>query len=120
MKRRFSLAAAALVALVAAGIAVADGLDGTRSAKSVAGAFSTGTPSQFRTRSCTTADGKTLVATEGVYTGNATGDADFTGPIRLRARSLVNTTDGVGVVSGTLRIDVASGGDTVAHFDSVY
>jgi hypothetical protein len=120
MKRTFILAAAALAALVAAGIAVGDGLEGTKSAKSVAGGFSTGTPSQFRTRSCTTTDGKTLVATEGVYTGSATGDADFTGPIRLRARSLVNTTDGIGVVSGTLRIDVASGGDTVAHFDTVF
>jgi len=119
MKRTFILAAAALAALVAAGIAVGDGLDGTKSAKSVTGGFSTGTPTQFRTRSCTTTDGKTLVATEGVYTGSATGDADFTGPIRLRARSLVNTTDGIGVVSGTLRIDVASGGDTVAHFDTV-
>lgn len=120
MKRTFMVAAAGLAAVGAAGIAVADGIDGAQSARSVAGAFSTGSPSQFRTRSCTTADGKTLVATQGVYTGGATGDADFTGPITLRAHSLINSTDGVGVVSGTLRIKVAAGGDTVAHFESVY
>jgi hypothetical protein len=120
MKRTLILASAALVALVATGFAVAHGIDGTKSARSVAGTFTTGTPSQFKTRSCTTSDGKALVATEGVYTGAATGDADLTGPITLKARSLINSTDNIGVVSGTLRIDVASGGDTLAHFDTVY
>ena len=124
MKRTLTLVSAALVALVATGLAVAHGIEGTKSAKAVAGGFATGAPSQFKTRSCTTSDGKTLVATEGVYSGTATGatagDADFAGPITVRARSLINSTDGIGVVSGTLRIDVASGGDTVAHFDTVY
>ena len=124
MKRTLTLASAALVALVATGLAVAHGIEGTKSAKAVAGGFATGAPSQFKTRSCTTSDGKTLVATEGVYSGTATGatagDADVAGPITVRARSLINSTDGIGVVSGTLRIDVASGGDTVAHFDTVY
>src|SRR2546427_7037794 len=119
MKRTLILASATLVALVATGFAVGKGLDNAKSARSVAGGFATGAPSQFKTRSCTTSDGKTLVATEGVYTGTATGatvgDADLAGPITLRARSLINSTDGIGVVSGTLRIDVASGGDTVAH-----
>src|SRR5438270_4223388 len=124
MKRTLTLVSAALVALVATGLAVAHGIEGTKSAKAVAGGFATGAPSQFKTRSCTTSDGKTLVATEGVYSGTATGatagDADFARPITVRARSLINSTDGIGVVSGTLRIDVASGGDTVAHFDTVY
>jgi len=73
MKRTLILASAGLVALVSAGLAVANGIEGAKSAKAVAGGFATGTPSQFRTRSCTTSDGKTLVATEGVYTGTATG-----------------------------------------------
>ena len=124
MKRTLTLASAALVALVATGLAVAHGIEGTKSAKAVAGGFATGAPSQFKTRSCTTSDGKTLVATEGVYSGTATGatagDAAFAGPITVRARSLINSTDGIGVVSGIFRIDVASGGDTVAHFDTVY
>jgi hypothetical protein len=124
MKRTLILASTALVALVATGFAVAHGIDGTKSAKLVSGTFATGVPSQFKTRSCTTSDGKTLVATEGVYTGTAAGttagNTDLTGPITVKARSLINSTDGVGVVSGTLKIDVASGGDTVAHFDTVY
>ena len=33
---------------------------------------------------------------------------------------MINTTDGIGVVVGTLKIDVSSGRDTVAHFDAVY
>jgi hypothetical protein len=124
MKRTLILASATLVALVATGFAVAHGIDGTKSAKLVSGTFTTGTPSQFKTRSCITSDGKTLVATEGVYTGIAAsttaGNTDLTGPITVKARSLINSTDGVGVVSGTLKIDVASSGDTVAHFDTVY
>jgi len=120
MKRTLILASATLVALVATGFAVGKGLDGTKSAKSVAGTFTATTASQVQTRTCTTSDGKTIASTEGVYTGTAAGDADFTGPATLRARSLINSTDGIGVVSGTLRIDVASGGDTVAHFDTVY
>ena len=95
MKRTLTLASAALVALVATGLAVAHGIEGTKSAKAVAGGFATGAPSQFKTRSCTTSDGKTLVATEGVYSGTATGatagDADFAGPITVRARSLINS-----------------------------
>ena len=54
------------------------------------------------------------------YSGTALGDADLAGPIRVTARSVINTTDDVGAVEGRLRIDVASGGDTVAHFSAVY
>ena len=56
------------------------------------------------------------MTTNGTYTGIAAGDADFTGNATLRATSLINTTDNIGLVSGTLRIDVASGRDTQAQF----
>ena len=121
MKRTLLLASAALVALVATSFAVAKGLDGnTRSARAVAGTFTAATASKVETRTCTTTDGKTLVSTNGLYTGTATGDADLTGNATVRASSLINTTDNIGVVSGTLRIDVASGRDTQAQFDAVY
>ena len=119
MKRTLVLASIAVVALVAAGIAVGHGIDGVKNVKEVAGTFTATTVSQLETRTCTTSDGKTLVATNGTYTGSASGDADLTGPAKIRARSVVNTTDGVGVVSGRLRIDVGSGGDTEARFDAV-
>jgi len=121
MKRTLLLASAALVALMATSFAVAKGLDGNnRSARAVAGTFTAATASKVETRTCTTSDGKTLVSTKGLYTGAATGDADLTGNATLRASSLINTTDNIGVVSGTLRIDVASGRDTQAQFDAVF
>jgi hypothetical protein len=122
MKRTLVVAVAAVVALAATGFAVAKGLDdgNNKSARALSGTFTATTPSRVETRTCTTADGKTIVSTNGVYTGTASGDADLTGPAKLQARSVINTTDGIGVVTGVLKIDVASGRDTLAHFDGVY
>jgi len=118
MKRTLVLASIAVVALVAAGIAVGHGIDGAKNVKEVTGTFTATTVSKLDTRTCTTSDGKTLVTTNGTYAGPASGDADLTGPVTIRAHSTVNTTDGVGVVWGTLRVGVASG-DTEARFDAV-
>ena len=106
--RKLTYIAALLVALVATGYAVADGMEGAKSATAVAGTF-TATGTSTSSRTCTTTDGKTVVVTDGKYTGAATGDPDLTGAITLRARSVINTTDNVGVVSGQLRIAQASG-----------
>jgi hypothetical protein len=120
MKRTLILAAISIVALAAAGLAVAKGLNDAKSVRGLAGTFTATTASKIDSRSCTTADNKTLVTTTGVYTGTATGDPDLTGNVTIRAKSIINTTDNVGVVSGTLRIDVANGRDTATGFDSVY
>lgn|SRR5262245_61076289 len=120
MKRTLIVAATGLAALATASYAVAHGSDGSKTAKAVAGTFTATTASRVETRTCTTADGKTIVMTEGTYTGTATGDPDLTGAATLRARSTINTTDNVGTVSGSLRIDVASGPDTRAEFSTVY
>jgi|SRR4051794_35990116 hypothetical protein len=117
--RRMTFAAAVLCALVATSYAVAHGIEGAKSAKAVAGGFNAAAAS-VSTRTCTTSDGKAIVVTDGKYTGAATGDPDLTGPITVRARSTVNTTDGVGVVDGRFKIDVASGRDTEAAFSAVY
>jgi hypothetical protein len=119
MKRTLVLASIAVVALVAAAIAVGHGIDGIKNVKEVTGTFTATTVSKLETRTCTTSDGKTLVTTNGLYAGAASGDPDLTGPAKIRAHSTVNTTDGVGVVSGTLRVDVSSGRDTEARFDAV-
>jgi hypothetical protein len=117
--RKLTFAAVVLIALVATSYAVANGIEGAKSAKAVAGTFSaTGTSTSSRT--CTTTDGKTIVVTDGKYTGVAAGDADLTGPITLRARSVVNTTDNVGTVDGRLSIDVADGKNTEAKYSAVY
>ena len=119
MKRTLTLAALVVAALAAASIAVARGLDDTKNARAVTGSFTATTASHVNTRTCTTSDNKALVVTDGMYTGTASGDPDLTGNATLRAHSVINTTDGIGRVTGTLRIDVA-GRDTQAQFDTVY
>ena len=78
--RRLLFAAAAVVALVATSVAVANGIGGAKTAKSVAGTF-TASSANVSTRTCTTTDGKALAITNARYTGAATGDPDLTGPI---------------------------------------
>jgi hypothetical protein len=117
--RKLTFVSAMLVALVATSIAVAHGIEGAKTAKAVAGTF-TATGASTSTRTCTTAEGKSISVTDGRYTGVASGDPDLAGNITLRARSVVNTTDNVGTVEGQLRIDVANGKDTQAAYSAVY
>lgn len=117
--RKLTYAAVALVALMVTSIAVAHGIEGAKTASAVTGTF-TAAAGSTTTRTCTTTDGKTIVVTDGKYTGAATGSPDLTGPITLRARSVVNTTDGIGFVDGRLSIDVASGRNTDAAYSTVY
>ena len=119
--RRLTFVLAVTVALVAAGLAVAKGLnDGAKSATAVAGTFTATTAANVETRTCTTPDGKTIASTKATYTGAATGAADLTGPVTLQVRSLINTTDNVGAVSGHLTIDTAADKNTRAEFTAVY
>jgi hypothetical protein len=116
--RKLILTMAGLAALVTTSVAVANGIEGAKTAKAVAATFSA-SAGTTTTRTCTTTDGKTITVTDGRYTGTALGDADLAGAITLRARSVVNSTDKVGIVRGAFRIDV-SGRDTVGAFASVY
>src|SRR5262245_10637723 len=117
--RRLIIAAVGVLALATAGLAVAHGIT-TKTASAVAGTFNAATAANVDTRTCTTTDGKTIADSRGTYTGAALGSPDLNGPITLNVHSTINTTDGYGVVSGKLKIDVASGPDTVAAFDTVY
>jgi hypothetical protein len=118
--RKFLIVAVGVLALTTTGLAVAKGLKGTKSMKAVAGTFTATTASHVDTKTCTTSDGKTIVASHGRYTGTSAGDPDLTGPVTLDVHSVVITTDDVGVVEGKLKVDVASGKDTNAHFQAVY
>src|SRR5262249_58650672 len=91
-----------------------------KTATVVAGTFQATTAANVDTKTCTTADGKTIAESRGTYTGMSSGSADLIGPITLAVHSTINMTDGYGVVSGKLKIDVAAGPDTVAAFDTVY
>jgi len=119
MRKTLSIATVAAAALALTSLAVAKGLDSNTNVRGLAGTFSATTASKVQTRTCTTTDGKTITVTDGKYTGTATGDADLTGAITLRVRSVINTTDKVGTVNGAFRIDV-SGRDTVGAFSTVY
>lgn len=116
--RKLPFAAAVLVALCSASYAVAHGLRGADTAQAVAGTF-TATAASTTTRTCTTTDGKTVVVTTGRYTGSASGSPDLTGTITLNTRSVINSTDDVGLVTGRLKIDAAGRG-TDAKYTAVY
>jgi len=119
--RKLTFAIAGVIALVATSIAVANGIDVAKTATAVSGTFAAGPSGTVTTRSCTTTDNKSITITDAKYTGTAdSSNADLKGAITLRARSVINTTDGVGTVNGAYRIDVASGGDTVGAFSTVY
>jgi hypothetical protein len=118
--RKLSLVSTVIVALVVAGIAVAKGIDGTKSAASVAGTFAAAAGANVDTKTCTTSDGKTIAVTKATYSGIAAGAVDLAGPATLDVHSFINTTDDVGVVNGTLKIDTAADKNTVAQFTAVY
>jgi hypothetical protein len=119
--RKLILSSAVIAVLATSGLALAHVMDETKSIQSVTGTFSATTvTTRGNATTCKTTDGKTIVTTKASYAGTAAGNPDLAGPIKLDVRSVVNTTDDVGVVTGKLRIDVASGGDTVAGFTAVY
>ena len=114
--KRLTIAAIVIAALASAGVAVAHDIEGgAQTATPVNASFTATSVTGSDTRTCTTTAGKTVTSTKATYTGTATGSPDLTGPATIEARSVVDTTDGVGVVSGTLRI-----GKTQSHFNAVY
>lgn len=116
MKSSLIIAAVAVAALAGAGVAVAHDIDGgTPSVSAVAGSFTATSVTGSDTRSCTTSAGKTIVSTKATYTGTASGSPDLTGTATIAARSTIDTTDGIGVVEGMLRI-----GKTQSRFSAVY
>jgi hypothetical protein len=117
--QRLLVVVAAGSALVAAGVAVAKGLE-IQAVKQVGATFTATMVVNSSTKTCTTADG-TFVVTRAEYRGTASSsEPTLSGPIRLDVTSLINTTKNLGVVSGRLRIDTASSRDTTAGLQSVY
>lgn len=114
--RNFALAGTAVAALVAVGAAVAHGLDGgAKSVTPVSGTFTATTVRGSTTQSCTSSTATTIASTKATYTGTASGSPDLAGRATIAARSTINTTDGVGIVTGTFKV-----GKTEAHFSAVY
>ncbi|HEY2073400.1 MAG TPA: hypothetical protein VGG88_07490 [Gaiellaceae bacterium] len=114
--KKLTLAAATAAALACAGVAVAHGIDGgAPSVASVAGTFTATSVSGGDTKTCTNAAGNAVSVTKATYSGTASGSPDLTGTAKIDARSTIDTTANVGVVTGTIKI-----GKTEAHFSAVY
>lgn len=117
--RRLIFAAASVLALIGAGIAVAH--EGqSKSVKQVSAQFTATTAGNVRTETCTGSDGS-YATTHGEWTGTSTSSDEPTlnGKATIDADAIVNTTSGVGTISGRLRIDTSDGHHTSATFDAV-
>jgi hypothetical protein len=116
--RKFILASVAGLLLVCAGVAVAHGFD-SKAVKQVSATFSATAASNLRTSTCAGADGS-YARSVGTYSGNAvSSEPSLNGPARIEASSFVNTTTGVGTVSGQARIAAADGRHTSFGFEGV-
>lgn len=106
-------AAAAAAVLATAGIAVARGVDA--SLGTVRATFTATAVGTTDTRTCRTSAGTTFTSTRATYTGTAAGSPELSGPVTIEARATVDTSQGVGVVSGTIKVAA-----TASHFTAVY
>jgi hypothetical protein len=119
--RKLILPAVLVAALVAASIAVAGGGFGLGASNptAVAATFSA-TQTKTSTRTCTTSDNRMIVVTDGTYTGTAAGDATLAGAMTIRARSVIDTTNKVGLVTGQFGIDTSGQPNARGSFQAVY
>jgi CHRD domain len=105
MKRtRFAVpAVVAAAALIAAGIAAAHS-QWTQSTQAAAADFTATTVSQSRSNTCTGSDG-TYQDTTATYTGTSTSSSSqLNGSLQIRAHSVVNTTENLGWLDGSFRV----------------
>jgi hypothetical protein len=117
--RRLIWIAAAGLALLGAGIAIAHEGGSKSITKLGATTFTAATGSNVTTNTCS--DGtNTFATTSGRWTGTASGDAALAGNVTIDAKAVINTTTGVGLMSGRMRFDATSGKHTNAEFDAVY
>ena len=116
--RRFILAAAGVAVLASAGLAAAVTM-GPPKSDAISGTFAATNASRVSTKTCTTSDGRTITVSQGTYTGMSSGSPELAGPIAVAAHATIDSTAGLGVVTGHLRIDVP-GRDTTAGFTGVY
>ncbi len=118
MRRIVSIGAVAATALTAAAMAVANG-GGKPSTKAVSATFAVTPSGTNKASTCKGADGDyTLI--RGRYRGTSTSsDARLAGAISIDGDSVVNTTTGLGWMTGSLRIDSAGNHDLNASFNAV-
>lgn len=111
MKRLTTLPLVSLVALLAAGLAIAHNKASDKT-EPVAATF-TAASTELKTEQCTGADG-TYTLLRGSYEGTTAGDARLAGKLTLKLHSAVNTTSNYGWTKGSFKVRDAAG-KTVAH-----
>ena len=104
MRKLTWIAAVAVAALVAAGVAVAHGKREGKGVKAVAAHFTAAPTSKTTTKTCTEpgTGGAVWHLTKGVYTGTSSGD--LAGDITIRTHSTINTTTGLGFTVGSVEL----------------
>ncbi len=117
MRKLTWVVAAALVALVVAGAAVAHERRSGTGIKAVAAHFTATPTSKTETRTCTEPGqgGAVWHLTKGLYTGTSTGD--LAGAITVRTQSTINTATGLGYTKGKVELRDAASGKLVAKAD---
>ncbi len=109
---------AAVGAAVLAGAGIAAAHLGLPSAAAASATFDATTVDNLSSNTCTAANGDTIVWTKASYTGNASSsDARLDGAVAIYARSVVDTTTGLGYVEGRFKVgpDASAGG---GHFEA--
>ena len=106
--KRFTLVAAALAALVATSVAVANGWRAA-DVSAVSATLTATTPTNVKTTT-QTCNGQTIEVTTGRWSGTATSaTADLAGPVDLYLKSVYNVTKNLGWIEGKLRIAASDG-----------
>ncbi len=107
-KARYAAGLVAAAAFVGGGVAWAN--HGSQTTSAAAADFTASSVSQIRSNTCVGSDG-TYQDTTATYTGTATSsDPRLSGPVEIRARSVVNTTESLGWLDGTIRVRGTSAG----------
>jgi hypothetical protein len=107
VRRRVLVTGAAVLALVAAGIAAA-GHDPAGSSL-VSATFYANTAGPSYTHTCTGANNDSFTVTDAVFTGTSTSsDANLNGSLTIRVHSIYDTTKSIGSLTADLRINATS------------
>jgi hypothetical protein len=107
MRRLRWFALGLVVALGATTVALAS-QSRARETTAVSATFNAAPSGTIASRTCTGADG-TYQITRGLYTGTASGSDALSGSARIHAKSVYNTSEDLGFVSGVLAVLDASG-----------
>jgi hypothetical protein len=119
MSRRTLLAGAAVIALAAAGIAIADS-GSPASTTLVSATFFANTLVKSHTNTCTPASGDAFANTDAVFTGTASSsDPRLAGPITIHVKSAYDSTKNVGSLNGNAFITTTGAGHFNAQLSAV-